>query len=397
MTVTLTVAGAPVPFEKRVGARFSLRTGQPLTIGPSRDARLATGPGPGPNAQISLNGGFATVQPGGRDLYMSLNGVRLVGPERLDDGDTVYVEPGWALRVNSVGPQGPLDALESQLSLDDDQGWPVYLDRLLEQGLHLGQWLLAPTPGTRQRAMGLLAELHARGTLMVTWHARGLLSSVRVLPEAWHRPPGLAWSWAAIKAEPTARFLQEAAAPIARGQPSAELDQELAQTLAVIAELPAVSLLRRLRLGSLQRSGPLPNAEEAFERLRGKAPQLAMPWSEVVPVGPGGRLVLESCPDGLTVAHCDVNAERPLLGGRSLIGSHPKASVRVLGAGVAELLCTVTESAGQWVVAAGADALSSTYAPIRVNDVATTNWHLLPGDVVEPLPGLRLRFGIARQ
>ena len=84
---------------------------------------------------------------------------------------------------------------------------------------------------------------------------------------------------------------------------------------------------------------------------------------------------------------------------RTDVGTSPNALVRLVGT-APQVSCTLFRSVeGQWVVFdESADPFRPAHGPfaLRVNGAVTARAALAPGDVVEPVEGLRFLFNFAQ-
>ena len=341
-------------------------------------------------------------------LRASLCGHELFGSLQVPvrEGDSLYVHPGLVLefRDRPKGPAAPHRELEAQLvATDDDSTWAVYRDQLEEAGDPLAHWLRDAAfadDGARRRQLLGLAE-SVRGHLAdVTWSSRGMLSSLTLSRQAVTGSPGLAWHLAQLQRLPVARLLPRlaialfAGAAPSRAQAGEDPDTLAALTLERLAQLDGAPALRSVSLGFVSQPRAWPRAEAAWQRLRERAPALDADWRGVVVSGGRAMLSLLSRTAEVESVAADV-VLNPL---RTDVGTATTSLVRLVGAapGVA---CTLFRSVeGQWVVFdESADPFRPAHGPyaLRVNGAVTARAALAPGDVVEPVEGLRFLFNFA--
>lgn len=389
----------------RLGERFTPRAGAPLRIGPGREARLRV-KGLGADLELASAEEGLVLRVPASAVRASLGGVELQGgsEHRLAPGDTLYVHPGLALTVRegpSTSAREPhLEARLHEAGDDDDATWAVYADFLEERGDPLAAWIrhgAQADEATRRRQLGALADAARGGVLEVRFGPRGFLASAHFTRQAVVGAPGLAWHLAQLGALPVARFLRELGLALFAGAAPARVDDEqdsdvlAAATLDTVARADFAPSLRRLGLGFVKEPRPWPRAEDAFERLRKRAPRLDPDFGQLIRTGGRARLVLVAQPPGVSLVSGDV-ALNP---GRTDVGVAPTCLVRLVGDAppVACALHRMTD--GQWVAwdeRADPFSRNEDVRTLRVNGAAVGRAVLAPGDLVEPVPGLVLRF-----
>ena len=392
----------------RLGERFLLREGTPLRVGPGREARLRPGPNGMGDLFIGTQSNHAFVRATVPTLRASLSGREVPGSAELAlrPGDTLYVHPGLVLEFRDAVPAPATrhPELELQLSEEgaDDASWAVYRDFLEEAGDPLARWLReapeADDAARKQRLLGL-AEAVRGGLAHVTWSPRGLLTSVTLTRQAVTTAPGLEWHLQQLGRLPVARMLPRLAIALfagpapGRGELGEDPDASTARVLNTIAQFDGVAALRSISLGFVSQPRAWPKSELAWDALCARAPRLES-WKGVVVSG--GRAVLSlvaRTPDVETVA-----ADVVLNPARSDVGTAATCLVRLVGA-APQVSCTLHRSSdGQWVVF---DESADPFRPshgrfaLRVNGAVTSRAALAPGDIVEPVEGLRFRFDFA--
>jgi hypothetical protein len=283
---------------------------------------------------------------------------------------------------------------------EDETTWAVYADFLEEQGDPLATWIRQGTAvdeRQRRRRLGALADAARGGLLEVTFGARGLLHAAHFTRQAVVGAPGLSWHLSQLRSLPAARFLRELGLALFAGAAPARVDDEkdpdalAAETLRRLEGADFLPGLRRLTLGFVQEARDWPRAHEAFARLAAAAPSLEADFGQVIRTGGRARFVVVSQPPDVRTVSGDV----VLHPGRTDVGAAPSCLVRLVG-DVSDLLCTVHRMTdGQWVVFdERADPFSKNHdaLTLKVNGVPTARAVLAPGDLVEPTPGLALRF-----
>ena len=381
----------------RRGERFTLREGLPLRIGDARDARLRLPQGAG-LLELALEAGGAVVRTVGLQARASLSGEPLSPSEvrPLRAGDTLFLEPGLALRFRDAAPVAArhFTELEARLAThpDDDATWAVYLDALVEAGQPLGDWLSHPEPAGRARQLQALAGAQQLGAVTVTWHPRGMLDAVEVTRHGMQTPPGPEWLLEQLSALPVARLLRQLDLPLFDGATSPGADALAADLLVRVAACDFSPALHRVRLGFVHGTAPWERARSAYAQLQRRAPNLA-PWTDVLRMGLHGAL---SVVDRPVDVDC-VGTDFVLNPARTDVGTGAQCLVRLVGNARA-VCCTLHRSRdGQWQVH---DETADVKGPghgrnaLRLNGATTSRATLSPGDVLEPVEGLRLRFDL---
>jgi uncharacterized protein (TIGR02996 family) len=390
----------------RLGERFTPRPETPLRIGPGRGARIRL-KGAGPDLEVAAVGAGLVLRAPPSAPRASLAGIELSGGSEhaLRDGDTLYVHPGLALEVRAGPPVHAREpSLEARLRAgDDDAVWTVYADFLEERGDRLAEWIRrgsTASPADHLRQLGALADAARVDVVEVIFTARGFVGEVHLTRQAVVGAPGFGWYLDQLSGLPLARFLRALTIPLFAGAAPARVDEPqdpdvlAAAVVDRVARTEFAPSLRRLSLGFVKDARPWPLTLAAFDRLRDLAPHLESDFSQVIRVGGLAQLVLVAHPPHVTLVSADVT----LNPGRSDVGVAPTCLVRLVGDAppVACSLHRMTD--GQWVVfderadpfSRNRDALT-----LRVNGAAVSRAPLSPGDLVEPVPGLVLRFVLA--
>ena len=405
----IVIALPPESPPARLGERFALREGAPLRVGPGRDARLRLGPLGAGDLLIGTEHNSPFVRVTAPSLRASLCGHELFSSAQVPvrSGDSLYVHPGLVLefRDRPSAPQALHHHLESMLSASDsDDTWAVYRDQLEEAGDPLATWLSeapwADDSARRRQLLGLAESV--RGHLAdVTWNHRGMLSSLTLSRQAVTGAPGLAWHLAQLSRLPVARLLPRLAIALFAGPAQnralagEDPDTLASLTLSRLSQLDGAGALRSLSLGFVSQAREWPRAEAAWKRLRERAPRLDPDFSGVVVSGGRAMLSLLSRTVDVECVAADV-VLNPL---RTDVGTSPNALVRLVGT-APQVSCTLFRSVeGQWVVFdESADPFRPAHGPfaLRVNGAVTARAALAPGDVVEPVEGLRFLFNFAQ-
>lgn len=392
----------------RLGERFKLREGTPLRVGPGREARLRLGPHGAGDLLIGTAREHSYIRMTRPSLRASLCGHELLTTAEVPvrSGDSLYVHPGLVLQFRDQPPSPPARhrGLEALLcERDDDATWAVYRDQLEQGGDPLAGWLLeahwADDDARRRQLLGLAESVRAR-LADVTWSPRGMLSSLTLSRDAVMGPPGLAWHLDQLMHLPVARLLPRLAIALFAGAVPSRFstgqdpDTLAALTLERLAQLEGVAALRSLSLGFVSEARLWPRASAAWQALRERAPLLPEQWEGVVVCGAKASLSLLARAPGLDSASDEV-VLNPL---RTDVGGGAHCLVRLLGS-VPQVSCTIFRSVeGQWVVF---DENADPFRPasgawaLRVNGAITSRAALAPGDVVEPVEGLRFSFTIS--
>lgn len=396
-----------VPLEAppaRLGERFTLREDAPLRIGPSREARLRMGAVGAGDLLVGSAGGGAYLRTSTSTLRASLSGRALTDAQELPvfPGESLYVHPGLVLEFREATPPKPQrhPGLEAQLieALGRDAPaaatWAVYRDWLEEVGDPLGLWLRAAPEAddpARLRQLRGLAESVRAGHAEVTWSPHGLLSSLTLTRSAVEDLPGLDWQLQQLSVLPVARFLPHLSLALFAGATDSDADALAAHTLEALQALEGVAALRSLSLGFVSQPRPFLRARAAWAALQRLAPQLPAWSNDALGSGRHALLSLIDRPTDVEVMATDVVLNPT----RSDVGAGSRCLVRLLG-NAPGLACTLHRTAeGQWVVFdESADPFRAAHGrfALRVNGALTNRATLRPGDVVEPVEGLRLRF-----
>jgi hypothetical protein len=227
-----------------------------------------------------------------------------------------------------------------------------------------------------------------------------MLSSVTLSRQAVTGAPGLAWHLNQLSRLPVARLLPRLAIALfagpamSRAMGDQDPDMLAAMTLERIGQFDGAPALRSLSLGFVSEAREWPRAQAAWQRLHERAPRLDADFSSVISSGGRATLsLLSRTPD------CEsVLTEVILNPKRTDVGTSTNALARLVGV-APQVACTLYRSIeGQWVVF---DESADPFRPahgqfaLRVNGAVTARASLTPGDVVEPVEGVRFLFNFA--
>lgn len=384
----------------RPGERFTLREAIPLKIGPSRHARIRHGT-VGGDLELRQEVSGAVVRVPVEGPRASLDGLELHAASEapLLAGATLYLHPGLALRAANERKTPARDAgLEGAVHRQgSDEAFAVYRDFLEEHGDPLADWMrrgVSATAAERRAQLGALADAHRGGLVATQWNPWGFLEAVAFERQAVVGVPGVFWHLAQLVRLPVARFLRDVGVALFAGGVSGlgdvtSPDELAAGALEVLAASEFAPGLKRVSLGFVSLAmDPWPLACQALERLERRIGGAGLGGV----LRTGGRAVVrvEETPRGVSA----VAEEVVLNPSRSFVGSAPTCLVRLVG-DVGPVLCTFhRQSDGQWVVwdeAADPFRARVTRQSLRVNGAPVLRATIGPGDVVEPVEGLKLR------
>lgn len=358
----VTVIATPLSGVMRVGERFRLQPGMPLRVGTAREARIRL-EGHALLVDLTFDGTNVSLR-GGAAPGRLVN----VPDGELRDGSLLFVDSTLVLRFHAQPLRAPARHLELERALvsadADDPTWDVYADFLEEHGDPLASVVRAATPNDEPALLGALA-LHAP-QLDLQWGGRRLARSLMVTNDT----ADLAWVFAQLPRAPVLRLLRDVRVDwLAGGAPR---DAEAATLL---SSLRGLDHLRSVKLGIVTEPQSWPLADAAWRALG-----VAGDWVWRIPSGARARLTVHANTSAVAV---DGNVIlNPM---RTDVGTAPGCLVRLLG-DAPRVACTLRRMPeGEWVVSNEGFAL-------RVNGAPVTRAVLRPGDVLEPVPGLQLRF-----
>ncbi|MBL8920074.1 MAG: hypothetical protein JNJ54_14510 [Myxococcaceae bacterium] len=393
------------PDAMRPGARFQLTEEAPLRVGRSSRCRLQVDVLQGADLLIGrLRGEPKAWTEKGLPVACSLNGqtLDLALSYALADGDHLVFSTGLVLAVRERPLQTARhEGLEAALAVrpDDAATLAVYMDFLKEHGDPLGDWLASDrrsVEAERFKVLGPLSESARTQAVQPSFSAAGLLTSVRVARHAVVGAPGLFWHLAQLGTLPVARTLSSLTIDYVVGTPAKRVlaprgtpgwpkepppELVVPAVVELVGEAAFANTLEHLSLGLAVNDLELPKAVAA--RARERLPRLE--WSGFVERTRSACLELVSCPEGVSV----YPGFRMRLAADTRLGAATASQVIVRGPKVPEQLCRIVRRDEGWVVF---DDLG--VALLRVNGRATPRATLEVGDLIEPLPGLVLRFAV---
>lgn len=396
------------PDSNRLGARFHLSEEAPLRIGRSSRCRLQVDVPSGHDVMVGLLRGEPKVwgdRPGtvlcslsGRPLDMDIS-------YELVDGDHLVFSTGLVLALRErplvIARHAGLESTLAQRPADAE-ALAVFCDFLKEQGDPLANWLTSEhrlVEAERFRMLGALSESARTQAVQPVFSDAGLVTSVRLARHAIVGAPGLFWHLEQLGSLPVMRTLTSLDLDYVVGTPAkhvlaprgvADWPKEPGATLVMETMLEFVSnsvfasTLSHLSFGVGATSAPLSDAAIALAKQKlpkwNTAPLVEYPES--------ATLDLVSVPDGVLVYPSRVGG-RVRLGADTWLGSAPQCQIIVRGQLVPGLLCRIVRRDEGWVLTD-----DQTAATVRVNGKVSGRTVLRVGDLLEPMPGLVLRFEV---
>lgn len=396
------------PESNRLGARFQLSEEAPLRIGRSSRCRLQVDVPSGHDVLVGLLRGEPKVwgdRPGtvpcslsGRPLDMDIS-------YDLVDGDHLGFSTGLVLALR----ERPLvvarhAGLESTLARqpDDADALAVFGDFLKEHGDPLAEWLTSEhrlVEAERFMMLGPLAESARTQAVQPVFSAAGLVTSVRLARHAIVGAPGLFWHLEQLGKLAVARTLTSldidyvvgtAAKYVLAPRGVGDWPKEPGPVLVMETMLESIgrsvfaATLTHLSFG-VGATG-VPVGEAALSRAKAQLPR----WSQtaLVEYPESATLELVSAPDGVLVYPSRVGGS-VRLGSDTWLGSAPQCQIIVRGQMVPGLLCRIVRRDEGFVLTD-----DETAATVRVNGKVAGRTVLRVGDLLEPMPGLVLRFQV---
>lgn len=394
------------PESNRLGARFQLSEAAPLRIGRSSRCRLQVDVASGHDVMVGLLRGAPKVWPdrsgavpcslSGRPLDMDIS-------YELVDGDHLVFSTGLVLALRDrplvVARHAGLEATLARRP-DDAEALAVFGDFLKEHGDPLAEWLASDrrlVEAERFRVLGPLSESARTQAVQAVFSDAGLVTSVRLARHAIVGAPGLFWHLEQVAKLGLLRtmtsldvdYVVGTAAKHVLAPRGAEWPKEPGAGLVMETMLELVggsvfaATLTHLSFGV--GATPVTVGEAALSRAKERLPK----WSQtpLVEYPESATLELVSVPDGVLVHPSRVGSVR--LGADTWLGSAPQCQVIVRGPLVPGLLCRIVRRDEGWVLTD-----DQTAATVRVNGKVAGRTVLRVGDLLEPMPGLVLRFRV---
>jgi uncharacterized protein (TIGR02996 family) len=309
-----------------------------------------------------------------RDLGTT-NGTFHLG-ERVNDaellhGDVFELANHASFRLLLREPVDLRDAAMEQAIVDqpdDDRRWSVYADWLQEHGAPLGERIANPRSSDDRRWLGPFATFVARGELEVRWAhglpTRAVLRRTELQGHQWDRELGL------LAKQPEFRFLRGLELDVGAFRDQRAWGPRVIAALSV----DALPLLQQFTIGPLMN----PPAVEAQVKALLDARRKRWPWFTTTPE----TLFASWKPATLTWGD-QVFELRP--GVRFEIG--PRGTTIELGQDAPSFALALHHD--RWLLSTD----SKSNATVKVNGVPKHHAPLRAGDVIEPMPGVLLRFG----
>ncbi len=396
------------PDSNRLGARFQLSEAAPLRIGRSSRCRLQVDVPAGHDVLVGLLRSEPKVwadRPGAVPCSLSGRPLDLDISYALVDGDHLVFPTGLVLALRErplvVARHAGLEATLAQRPFDGE-ALAVFGDFLKEQGDPLAEWLASEhrlVEAERFRMFGPLSESARTQAVQPVFSDAGLVTSLRLARHAIVGAPGLFWHLEQLGKLAVLRTLtaldidyvvgtaaKHVLAP--RGvndwpkEPGAVLVMEA--MLEQLGRSTFAATLQRLSFGVGVAAAPV--SETAFARAKVSLPR----WSgaPLVEYPESATLDLVSVPDGVFVYSSRVGGS-VRLGSDTWLGSAPQCQIIVRGQLVPGLLCRIVRRDEGWVLTD-----DETAATVRVNGQVAGRTVLRVGDLLEPMPGLVLRFQV---
>ncbi len=341
-------------------------------------------------ARLVPDGQQVRAQPGGGGHPMHVNGVRFAA-QPLEHGDVLGVER-FVFRFQTGDWPGPVDlAREASLAVTDDDGWAVYADWLTERGSRQAELLRGPIAVDEQARWLWPLAIELQDANVDLTFARGRITTLRV-----RDPMLLPFSLAeALALQPEARALEHLSwveLPWVKG---ADVDQRLETVLQALMAVGFPRSLKTVHLGHAEPSRPTTLARQllrmksVFPRLETTVDTLTTPEARPVEVR---FVVVDEAGDDVLEG---VTRARPLV-----LREAASVAFRRLGTGrvvlrrgpgqLREDAVRVSQGADGWRVLAPINRPGVELPRLFGRPLAF--FRLAHGDVVELVPGLRLRF-----
>lgn len=335
-------------------------------------------------------------------------GVRLT-EHKLSHDDVLTLPDGFVLRFLDRAERWPVQPQLEAAALahpEDRAVWAIYGDWLVEQGVPEGAWLAgAPaTEAERARFLGPLAGAFLEGSLSLRWQHGVPVAAVLRSPgfTVTREAPQL---FAQVLQWPGLRFLRELTLDvrslISRGANTAGGLPGEWSALSLLSTLPAQAVHANLRSLAFVPCRPLALEEHGAVQalLSAHLPQLRTPLTHLTGTPSKVTVELLSVPEGVRLRGLRVGMKLMLLRHRAnLLGPLPEVELSLGGPpghALERVGCRIDCDDGQWWLSNLAEEQSPgsrRNVKVLVNGVERARARLHKGDVLEPLPGLRLGF-----
>lgn len=410
-TVFAEVVALPpkAPDSSRLGARFQLSEEVPLRIGRSSRCRVPVDTHAGHDLLVGLRDGVPKVWAdrfGAIACSLSGRTLDLDISYELVDGDHLVFPTGLVLALRErplVVARHP--GLESTLAErpDDAEALAVFSDFLKEHGDPLADWLTNEDRRVESEQFKVLGPLCASAhsqALQVTFSDAGLVTSARLARHAIVGAPGLFWHLEQLGTLAVMRTLTSLGLDYVVGTAAKHVlaplgvhDWPKEPGTALVMEAVLEVLGRSGFAGTLQQlsfgvgAASVSVSEAALTRAKQRLPR----WSDAPLVEYPQSATLEqlAVPDGVLVYPSRMGGT-VRLGSDTWLGSSTQCQVIVRGQHVPAVLCRIVRRDEGWVLTE-----DQTAATMRVNGkLVTSRLVLRVGDLLEPMPGLVLRFQV---
>jgi uncharacterized protein (TIGR02996 family) len=330
------------------------------------------------------------------------NGVRVRDAE-VRQGDVVELPNGVALRVWLTPPPPGNAELERAVldDLDDDARWLVWGDWLLEHGDPTGARVTGAGADTEDdaRLLGSLATAWRQGWFDVDWH-HGFPRRLVVRAPGPVAPRGETPAMLVERAleAPACRFVRHLEVDPASFGTGLRAAQDVEALLELFATRATVGPLESVRIGPVGLA-VLPEVLKArWTEARARFPRLSTPLERLLYSTSQATLEVLSVPAGVSARPAPGRSIGLSTVYPNFIGQLDECAVFLsadLEHPASRLALRVEAEGPRWFVEDIAGLARARTAPgpsLRVNGRDLLYAHLRDGDVLEPLPGLELRF-----